>query len=85
MEKGIEIISEFDRDGKIRSIRFRVREEDELIVVNVDKLLAVSNIKEKGERYDSKTVYKCRCKYRDMVRDFDLTFHTNTYMWYCKY
>ncbi|MGL4108303.1 hypothetical protein [Clostridium sp. LP20] len=82
--KEIEMIAEFNLEGNIRPIRFRVHECDEPVVVKIDKLLGVTKIKPRGALYKIKTVFKCRCIFRDMCKDMDIIYETDTYKWYLK-
>ncbi|MGL4107270.1 hypothetical protein [Clostridium sp. LP20] len=80
----IEMIAEFSLEGDIRPVRFRIHECDEPVVVKIDKLLGIRKIKPRGSTYPVKTVYKCKCIFRDICRDMDLIYETDTYKWYLK-
>ena len=80
----IEMIAEFNKEGDIRPIRFRVHECDEPVVVKIDKLLGVTKVKPRGALYHLQTVFKCRCIFRDICRDLDVIYETETYKWYLK-
>jgi len=79
MSKNVDMICRFDKNGKIRPMKFRMQVEDELIVVNIDKILAVTEIKKDVNYKD--IIYKCKCIYSNTYKIINITFNNKTNKW----
>lgn len=80
INKSCEVICSFDKEGKIRPHKVRVKaENEEYIVIEVSKLMSRDNVRVNGELYLTCT---CQGVVNDLMRTFELRLHRKESKWY---
>jgi len=79
ISKEIDIVTVFDKNGKIQPIKFKFEDKDSTKVIKVDKVIDLVDCKFAG---DSFIVYKCQSCINNIIKPFELKFERRTCKWY---
>lgn len=76
--KPVEMIASFTREGILRPIRYRLMDEDEEVVVNVDQVLTRAEEKDGRDRV---MLFRCQSVVGGVQKVFELKFEVQTGKW----
>lgn len=76
--KKIEMIAYFDEDGKIKPIRFRLKEDDSNTVVKINKIITIDSEKYCGNKM---LVYTCSAVINNVEKIFEIKFDIEGHRW----
>lgn len=76
--KNIEMIAYFEEDGKIKPIRFRIREEESFKVVSIAKIMKIDSEKLCGNRM---WVYTCSAVIDNIEKVFEIKYDIEKCKW----
>ena len=78
INKNIEMIATFTRDGDIKPIRFRISENDELVVLKIDRV-----VKKEKEKICGENVFRftCMLTVNNAERLCEIRYNTNSMIW----
>ena len=76
--KNVEMIAHFEESGKIKPIRFRYKEDDNYIVIKINKIISTANEKLCG---NIMYVYTCSTVINNVERLFELKFDLENTRW----
>ncbi|QAA32982.1 hypothetical protein [Clostridium manihotivorum] len=80
LNKSIEMVAAFNKDGKVIPVRFRVFSEDESYTVfTVNKILRVDEAKSNMENV---ILFNCKSTINNIEKDIELKYIKDTCMWY---
>jgi len=79
INKKIDMITWSDKDGKMKPMRFRYEDDEEMQqVVKVDTILSYQVV---GTRKDPILSYNCKSLINDMEKIYEVRFDVNKMMW----
>ncbi len=79
LNKSIDMIAYTDKKGNMQPQRFRFSDDtDQLIVINVGKILYVEN---KGDKKNPVKSFTCQSAIDDYMRQYELQYHYNASKW----
>ncbi|WP_160673748.1 hypothetical protein [Clostridium sp. C8-1-8] len=80
LNKSIEMVAAFNKDGKVIPVRFRVFSEDESYTVfTVNKILRVDETKSNMENV---ILFNCKSTINNTEKDIELKYIKDTCMWF---
>lgn len=78
LNKNIDVIAIFDPEGKIRPWRFKYDEQDETIVVDVNRLMKREIQKIEGQTY---VIFRCQSMIHGRETVYEITFNRDKLVW----
>lgn len=76
--KKIEMIAYFDKDGKVKPLRFRLEEDDANTVVKINKIITIDSEKYCGNKM---LVYTCSAVINNVEKVFEIKFDIEGHRW----
>lgn len=76
--KKIEMIAYFDKDGKVKPLRFRLEEDDANTVVKINKIITIEMEKYCGNKM---LVYTCSAVINGVEKIFEIKYDIEGHRW----
>lgn len=78
LNKEVDMIVWFNPEGQVRPIRFRLTEDDEKIVIEVNKVIHITEEKISGKKVRT---FKCQSIVNGIEKTYELRYHSDELKW----